>query len=224
MPSYFSKSYVRKADDKSYFATCERDDEGHCKAGGGSGDKDSADSGSSNKAASELSSITDAYYKAQSPAEKKAARKQIDTVTSKWLKEDAKKNPVKMPSGWTERHWMNPDDQKKVREAADSVLSTMGTSWEKSRGFCAAASTLLWERMGRPADVVPTSFSVGEEEHVALFNKKQGYVIDPTGDQFGMPVFSSNAKERGYKRPAKLKPNELIDAGLEAAVASARKK
>lgn len=53
-----------------------------------------------------------------------------------------------------------------------------------SNGTCAIVSYTIWERLGKPPNLVPTSVMVGEEEHVVLRDAKLKTSFDATADQF----------------------------------------
>ncbi len=77
-------------------------------------------------------------------------------------------------------------------------------------GLCAIVTVRLWDLLGQPKDLVPYSCFVGEDEHVVL-RSKNGWILDPTGDQFNYNFFSYSS-EGHYNRFARLSRKEIQHA------------
>ncbi len=145
---------------ESYFATCERDEQGHCLPSGQSGND----------------------------------------------KETGRLDLSKHPS---------PETLKKVTKLIDETLKEIGGKRGKDDGYCMMASVRLWDKLGQPSDCVPYSFAIdgiSDEEdhnHVALYNKSQGWVIDPVGEAVGQQDYIENAEKSNYLRPEVLSSPEI---------------
>lgn len=107
-------------------------------------------------------------------------------------------------------------NKKQLTTNIDSVRNKYGVKEENSSGFCAVVCYDLFSNNKVPKGFAPYSCEVGEEEHVILYDKKTGDVIDPTGDQFDFPVFDSKPDRSKYRGLQKLSKQELESVAKEA--------
>jgi len=77
-------------------------------------------------------------------------------------------------------------------------------------GLCAPLTYHFWNALGRPKDFLPYSVMIGEDEHVVLYNKKLGIVLDIAGNQFNQPLINLNPGVYGnFYRLSKQEVEEL---------------
>jgi len=79
-------------------------------------------------------------------------------------------------------------------------------------GHCAVISCELFLKKLVPPGFHPYSVEVGEDEHVILYNTHSRQVIDPTGNQYSLPMFSWRDNVGVYKNFHKLTPQEIASA------------
>ncbi len=113
-------------------------------------------------------------------------------------------------------------NQKALQGLAKEVMTEFDIKGDKDVpfGLCAVTTVTMWDRLGMPKGTVPTSVMVGEDEHVILFNRKEGWAIDPTGRQYDLAFFKRWATDKTntpYSQFHKLTIAELGDARKEAA-------
>lgn len=129
---------------------------------------------------------------------------------------------------WATANTPSEKDLSKLEGLSKTVLSDLGIKKEAVPfGQCAVTCTTMWDRLGQPKSVVPTSVMVGEDEPVILFNRKEGWALDPTGRQYDYPFFTrwANDSSQGlYKSFHRLTKVELTDARAEVAPLLAKKK
>ena len=61
-------------------------------------------------------------------------------------------------------------------------------------------SVSLWDLLGKPKNMRPYSVFYGEEEHVLLYAKKTGFLVDATGNQFGNKLLARRPAVCGSQR------------------------
>ena len=98
-----------------------------------------------------------------------------------------------------------------IKNQMDKAYKACGIKPGASAGYCDQVSVQLWDVMGRPKNMKPYSVWFGEEEHVLLYAKKTGLLVDATGNQFGNKVLTLKSKS-GYRRFHMLTKKEVQDA------------
>jgi SPP1 gp7 family putative phage head morphogenesis protein len=108
-------------------------------------------------------------------------------------------------SSSAEHTWMKQQCESMLKELNIDVAEDGG------RGFCDQAAVSLWDRLGQPKSLQPYSVMFVEEEHVLLYARKAGVLVDPTGMQFEQPFFAWKSGSP-YKSFVKLTSQEIEDA------------
>jgi len=101
-----------------------------------------------------------------------------------------------------ELNWLEGIVNETLKEC-DTTADTFGT--------CGEVTVTLWDKLGRPKDLVPTAGLIyGDEEHIFLYNRKEKMLIDPTGKQYDSKAPLVYLKENcPYKSFVKLRPADI---------------
>ncbi len=100
---------------------------------------------------------------------------------------------------------------KYIQDSVKKAYKAAGIKPTAGAGYCDQVSVSLWDIMGRPKNMKPYSVFYGAEEHVILYSKKTGLIIDATGQQFGNKIITLKGKS-GYKKFYQLVTREIEDA------------
>ncbi len=129
------------------------------------------------------------------------------------LQKSLGKSIIGVSKEWATSNTPSEKDLAGLEKEAKTVLQELGLKSDSIPfGYCAAATVTMWDKLGQPKSVVPTSVMVGEDEHVILFNRKEGWALDPTGRQYDYPFFTrwANDSTKGlYKSFHKLSKTDL---------------
>ncbi len=87
---------------------------------------------------------------------------------------------------------------KSVKKEILAAYKECGIEPGAGAGYCDQVSVTLWDKLGRPENLKPYRVWKGYADHVVLYSRKQKFIIDATGNQFGQPVFTVRAKSPYY--------------------------
>lgn len=76
--------------------------------------------------------------------------------------------------------------------SVDSILNKTAQTYKEfdfdkssnTAGYCQILAIRVWEKLGKPKNLVPTDVSVEEDPHTILYDKEKDIVVDVSGDQF----------------------------------------
>lgn len=106
--------------------------------------------------------------------------------------------------------WPNSGYLMTLRQTAKLVRKVLKIKPGRSFGTCDLVSVGVWDQLGRPKNLIPTSVLMPDGDEHVILKSAEGWVFDPTSDQYDLPDVTSawNVRTR-YRSPKRLTQKDL---------------